>query len=204
MLIVGLTGSIGMGKSTAAKRFRALGIAVIDADAIVHDLYRGAAVPLVERAFPGSTANGLVDRARLSLALAADPGGFKRLEQIVHPLVRAAEAALLAEEFAQGSKIVVLEIPLLFETGGDQRVDIVLVVSAMPDMQRQRVLARPGMTPARLDRLLSQQMPDAEKRQRADFVVDTNGSIAETDRQVDAIVASLANRRGSAYQRCWA
>ncbi len=204
MLIVGLTGSIGMGKSTAAKRFRALGIAVLDADAIVHDLYRGAAVPLVEQAFPGVTVNGLVDRARLSLALAADPSGFKRLEQIVHPLVRAAEAALLAAEFARGSQIVVLEIPLLFETGGEQCVDIVLVVSARPDMQRQRVLARPGMTPARLDQLLSHQMPDAEKRQRADFVVDTNGSIAETDRQVDAIVALLVNRRGSAYQRCWA
>lgn len=204
MLIVGLTGSIGMGKSTAAQRFRALGIAVLDADAVVHDLYCGAAVPLVEQAFPGTTADGRVDRVRLANALAADAGGFKRLEAIVHPLVRAAETAFLAEQFALGARFAVLEIPLLYETGGDSRVDVVVVVSARPDVQRQRVLARPGMTAERLDQFLARQLPDEDKRRRADFVVDTNGTIADTERQIDHISALLANRTGSAYQRHWA
>jgi dephospho-CoA kinase len=204
MLIVGLTGSIGMGKSTAAAHLRRRGIAVIDADAEVHALYRGAAVEPIERAFPGTTADGVVDRARLSAALLADPAGFKRLEAIVHPLVQTAERRLLAEEAHRGAAIAVLEIPLLFETGGDARVDVTIVVSAPADVQRARVLARPGMTAAKLDQILARQMPDAEKRRRADFVVDTGGTMAEAEAAIDAILALLRGRTGEAYARHWA
>jgi dephospho-CoA kinase len=204
MLIVGLTGSIGMGKSTVAARFGSHGIAVCDADAEVHRLYEGLAVPLIEAAFPGTTGNGRVDRQRLAQALMADPEGFRRLEAIVHPLVVAAERAFLHAEAAKGAAVAVLEIPLLLETGGEARVDLVVVCSAPPEKQRERVLKRPNMTPARLDQVLARQMPDAEKRARADFVVDTGGTFAETDAQVDNIVESLKGRKGAAFAKAWA
>jgi dephospho-CoA kinase len=203
MLIVGLTGSIGMGKSTVAARFRALGIAVADADAEVHKLYEGAAVAPIEAAFPGTTSGGKVDRQKLAAALLADPGGFKRLEAIVHPLVFAAERILLQAEAAKGAPMAVLEVPLLLETGGEKRVDVVVVVSAPADAQRARVMQRPGMTAEKLDQLLARQMPDAEKRHRADFIVDTGGTFAETDAQVDSIVESLKGRAGTAFETYW-
>lgn len=203
MLLIGLTGSIGMGKSTAANRFRANGIAVIDADAEVHKLYRGAAVAPIESAFPGTTGPDGVDRQKLAACLLKDPAGFKRLEAIVHPLVHAAEKALLEAEAKRGADMAVLEIPLLFETGGDKRVDVTVVVSAPAAMQRQRVLDRPGMTPEKLEQILSRQMSDAEKRGRADFVVDTSNSIPETQVQIDKVIAALRGRSGSAYERFW-
>jgi dephospho-CoA kinase len=204
MLIVGLTGSIGMGKSSVAARFRSHGIAVCDADAEVHRLYEGAAVAPIEAAFPGTTHAGKVDRQRLAQALIAKPEGFARLEAIVHPLVLAAERAFLHAEAARGAVLAVLEIPLLLETGGDARVDVVVVVSAPADKQRERVMRRPNMTPEKLAQVLARQMPDAEKRVRADFIVDTGGTFAETDAQVDNIVESLKGRTGTAFATAWA
>lgn len=203
MIVIGLTGSIGMGKSTIAERFRQLGVPVCDADALVHELYEGEAVEPIEAAFPGTTSGGKVDRAKLGQAVLGDPRGLKRLESIVHPLVQAAEREFLRKAFEQGARMAVLEIPLLFETGGNARVDVTVVVSAPAEVQRQRVLQRPGMTPAKLEAILARQMPDAEKRRRADFVVDTGGSIEESYAQVDAIVAALQNRGGRAYQQFW-
>ncbi len=203
MLLIGLTGSIGMGKSTVAARFRALGIAVVDADAEVHKLYEGAAVAPIESAFPGTTSGGKVDRQKLAQALLNQPDRFKRLEAIVHPLVFAAERTLLRAEAARGAAMAVLEIPLLFETGGDKRVDVTVVVSVPAETQRARVLQRPGMTAEKLDQLLARQMPDAEKRGRADFIVDTGGTFADTDAQVDNIVESLKDRIGTAFDRYW-
>jgi dephospho-CoA kinase len=204
MLIVGLTGSIGMGKSTVAARFRTHGIAVCDADAEVHKLYEGAAVPAIEAAFPGTTQAGKVDRQRLAQALMARPEGFARLEAIVHPLVIAAERAFLHAEAARGAALAVLEIPLLLETGGEARVDVVVVVSAPADKQRERVMQRPNMTPEKLEQVLARQMPDAEKRALADFIVDTGGTLTETDAQVDNIVESLEGRVGAAFATAWA
>ena len=203
MLIVGLTGSIGMGKSTAAARFRALGIGVFDADAKVHDLYDRALSGDIEAAFPGTTKHGRVDRAKLSAALLASPHKLSTLEAIVHPRVREAEGEFLQHEFARGAKMAVLEIPLLFETNAEKLVDVVLVVSAPEAIQKARVLARPGMSDAKLAKLLQRQMPDEEKRKRADFVVDTSGSVDACEAQVDAIVTALAGRRGDAFQRHW-
>jgi dephospho-CoA kinase len=203
MLIVGLTGSIGMGKSTVAARFRRHGIAVCDADAEVHKLYQGAAVPPIEAAFPGTTQGGKVDRQKLAAALLADPAGFGRLEAIVHPLVLAAERAFLHAEAAKGAAVAVLEIPLLLEIGGERRVDVVVVCSAPADKQRERVMARPGMTLERVEQMLARQMPDAEKRARADFVVDTGGTFAETEAQVDNIVESLEGRAGTTFAEFW-
>jgi dephospho-CoA kinase len=203
MLIVGLTGSIGMGKSTAAARFRQHGIAVCNADAEVHKLYEGTAVPAIEAAFPGTTGAGKVDRQRLAQALIANPQAFARLEAIVHPLVFAAERAFLHAEAAKGAVTAVLEIPLLLETGGEARVDVVVVVSAPADKQRERVMQRPNMTPQKLEQVLARQMPDAEKRARADFIVDTGGTLAETDAQVDNIVESLKGRMGTAFATAW-
>jgi dephospho-CoA kinase len=204
MLVIGLTGSIGMGKSTVAARLRALGIAVCDADAEVHKLYEGAAVAPIEAAFPGTTADGKVDRQKLAQALLDRPDRFRRLEAIVHPLVLEAERAFLRAEAARGARMAVLEVPLLLETGGERRVDCVIVASAPPEAQRARVLARPGMAPEKLDQLLARQMPDAEKRGRAHFVVDTGGTFAEADAQVDKIVESLQGRTGSAFEKFWA
>ncbi len=204
MLVIGLTGSIGMGKSTAAARFAENGIAVFDADAAVHQLYAGAAVHLIENAFPGTTQNGVVDRPRLLAALIAAPEGFTRLEAIVHPMVRDLERDFLHAEKQKGAAMAVLEIPLLFETGGDKLCDVTVVVSAPAQMQRERVLERGGMTPEKLDEILARQMPDDDKRARADFVVDTGGTIAESQAQIDKIIARLKERSGTAYHRYWA
>lgn len=203
MLIVGLTGSIGMGKSTAAARFRALGIGVFDADAKVHDLYDRALSGDIEVAFPGTTKHGRVDRAKLSAALLASPHKLSTLEAIVHPRVREAEGEFLQQEFARGAKMAVIEIPLLFETNAEKLVDVVVVVSAPEAIQKARVLARPGMSDAKLAKLLQRQMPDEEKRKRADFVVDTSGPVEACEAQVDAIVTALAGRRGDAFQHHW-
>jgi len=203
MIVIGLTGSIGMGKSTIAQRFRELGVPVCDADAVVHQLYEGAAVGPIEAAFPGTTAGGKVDRAKLGKAVIGDPHGLKRLESIVHPLVQEAERQFLRECFDKFAPMAVLEIPLLFETGGDTRVDVTVVVSAPAHVQRERVLQRQSMSAAKLDALLARQMPDSEKRRRADFVVDTGGSIQESYGQVDAIVEALRNRGGRAFQQFW-
>jgi dephospho-CoA kinase len=203
MLVIALTGSIGMGKTTVAARLRQLGIAVCDADAEVHALYEGAAVAPIEAAFPGTTAGGRVDRDRLSKVLLANPAGFKKLEAIVHPLVQAAERAFLKAEAAKGAKMTVLEIPLLYETDGQKRVDVVIVASAPPEAQRERVMLRPGMTLEKLEQMLARQVPDADKRARADFVVDTGGTYAETDAQVDKIIESLHDRQGAAFAKHW-
>jgi dephospho-CoA kinase len=204
MLVIGLTGSIGMGKSTVAARLRELGIGVCDADAEVHKLYEGAAVAPIEAEFPGTTGNGKVDRQKLAAALLAEPARFKRLEAIVHPLVFAAERAFLIAEAAKGRPMAVIEVPLLLEGGGDARVDVVIVVSAPAAAQRARVLQRPGMTEARFEQILAKQMPDEEKRARADFVVDTGGSHEETYAQVDKVIESLRGRQATAFARCWA
>jgi dephospho-CoA kinase len=203
MLIIGLTGSIGMGKSAAADHFRHRGIPVCDADAEVHKLYAGAAVPLIEAAFPGTTNPAGVDRARLAAALLQDPAAFKRLEAIVHPLVREAERAFLAAEKARGAPMVVLEIPLLLETGGERNVDAVVVVSAPPEVQRERVLRRSGMTAEKLAQIVSRQMPDDEKRKRAHFIVDTGGTLDETYAQIDVVIEALKAHTASAYERAW-
>jgi dephospho-CoA kinase len=204
MLIIGLTGSIGMGKSTVAKRFVALGVPVCDADAVVHSLYTTTAVAPIEAAFPGTTADGRVDRQMLSQRLLADPAGFKRLEALVHPLVFAAERDFLLAARAAGSGVAVLEIPLLFETDGDRRVDVTVVVSAPAAMQKTRVLARPGMTEAKFAQISARQMPDADKRRRATYVVDTGVSLPETEAQVDKIVGELKHKVGTALLQHWA
>ena len=203
MLIVGLTGSIGMGKSTAAARFRHHGTAVFDADAKVHELYDGPIAPAIEAAFPGTTANGKVDRVKLSAALLAEPQKFNRLEAIVHPRVRDAERQFIHSEADKGAGAAVLEVPLLFEAGGFEYVDVIVVVSAPAAVQRQRVLARPGMTAEKLDRLLRCQLSDQEKRAKADFVVDTGGTVNACNAQVDAILNQLRTRQGHAFLRFW-
>jgi dephospho-CoA kinase len=174
MIILGLTGSIGMGKSTTAKLFAEAGIPVYDADATVHMLYEGEAVPVIEAAFPGTTADGKIDRARLSARVVHDPAAIKQLEQIVHPMLGASRQKFLQEAEQSGAPVAVVDVPLLFETGGEKRVDAVVVVTTTPEIQRQRVLARDNMTGEMLDAILARQLPDAEKRKRADFVVDTS------------------------------
>lgn len=201
MLIIGLTGSIGMGKSTAARRFADNGIAVFDADLEVHRLYGGEAAPLIEKAFPGTVIDGAVDRSRLAAVLMEDKGAIGKLEAIVHPVVRKAESVFLRAESERGAEMVVLEIPLLFETGAHEWVDVTIVVSAPPETQRKRVLLRPGMSEKKLAYLLANQLPDAEKRARADFVVDTSGSIEETGVVIDNIIESLRVREGKAFSR---
>jgi dephospho-CoA kinase len=201
MLVIGLTGSIGMGKTTVAAHVASRGVPVLDSDGIVHALYAGEAVPHIEAAFPGTTADGAVDRAKLSAALLASDDGFKRLESLVHPLVRQAQWRFLREQEAAGKPLAVLDIPLLFETGGDALMDASIVVSAPVDIQAARVLQRPGMTVEKLEAIRARQLPDAEKRQRADFVVDTGVAWEETRLQVDKILESLAARPGTAIER---
>jgi dephospho-CoA kinase len=191
MFILGLTGSLGMGKSTTARFFIEEGVPVHDADAAVHRLYEGEAVAPIEAAFPGTTADGKVDRNKLAARVLGDPAALKRLEAIVHPLVHEAERRLLAEAKERGERVAVLDIPLLFETGGDARVDAVVVVSAPPDVQHARVLQRPGMTVEKLEAILAKQMPDAEKRRRADFIVDTSQGLEPARAQVRAILAAI-------------
>jgi dephospho-CoA kinase len=196
MFVLGLTGSLAMGKSTAARFFTNEGVPVHDADATVHRLYEGEAVPAIEMAFPGITTGGKVDRDKLSARVVGDPAALKRLEAIVHPMVRAAEVKFLARAEAAGAKIAVLDIPLLFETGGDKRVDAVVVVSAPAEVQRARILKRDGMSIDKLEALLARQMPDAEKRRRADFVVDTSGEYEATHAQLRAILDAVATMPG--------
>jgi dephospho-CoA kinase len=198
MFILGLTGSLGMGKSATARFFAEQGVPVHDADAVVHRLYEGQAAAAIEAAFPGTTAGGKVDRDKLAARVLDDGAALKRLEAIVHPLVQEAERRLLAEAEARGEKVVVLDIPLLFETGGEKRVDAVVVVSAPPEVQRSRVLERPGMTVGKLEAILAKQMPDEEKRRRADFVVDTSRGFEAARADVRAIldaVATMPRRR---------
>jgi len=174
MVILGLTGSIGMGKSTTAKLFAEAGVPVYDADATVHMLYEGQAAPAIEAAFPGATVDGKVDRNRLSARVVHDPAAIKRLEAIVHPMLGASRQKFLHDAEQSGAPVVVVDVPLLFETGGENRVDAVVVVTTTPEIQRQRILERPNMTEEKLDAILARQMPDAEKRKRANFVVDTS------------------------------
>jgi dephospho-CoA kinase len=196
MIILGLTGSLGMGKSTTAQLFSEEGVPVFDADAAVHRLYEGEAAPLIEQAFAGTTTDGRVDRARLAQAVMGRPEALRQLEAIIHPLVRTAQQRFLAESRRAGAPVVVLDIPLLFETGGEKRVDKVVVVSAPYEVQRERVLARPEMTPAKFEAMLARQMPDSEKRRRADFVVDTSRGIEPAREQVRAILRDLAASAG--------
>jgi dephospho-CoA kinase len=192
MFILGLTGSVGMGKSATAAIFAEEGVPVHDADAAVHRLYSGAAATAIEAAFPGTTANGTVDRAKLGPRVFGDPAAMLRLEKIVHPLVRREEEHFLAEAAKNGASIAVLDIPLLFETGGEKRCDAVVVVSAPPEVQRERVLARPGMTAEKFAAILAKQMPDEEKRAKADFVVDTSHGFDAARAQVRDILATVA------------
>ncbi|BDV32676.1 dephospho-CoA kinase [Methylocystis iwaonis] len=195
MLRVGLTGSIGMGKSTTAQMFREAGVPVLDSDQIVHDLYRGPAVAPIEAAFPGVSVDGVVDRGRLAAQVLADPEALKRLEAIVHPLVWAARDDFLKDQEKKGASIVVYDVPLLFETGAEKSVDAIVVVSAPEDVQKARVLARPGMTEEKFAAILAKQVPDAEKRARADFVVHTGQGIEAARREVQAILDELERRR---------
>ncbi|GJD52613.1 Dephospho-CoA kinase [Methylobacterium crusticola] len=199
-VILGLTGSIGMGKSATAAMFRARAVPVHDADACVHELYGpgGAAAPRIAAAFPGTLApDGSVDRGRLRAAVLDHPERLRRLEALVHPLVREAETAFLAAQ--AGALLVVLDVPLLLETGGAARCDAVVVVTAPPEVQRARVLARPGMTEETFAAILAKQMPDAEKRRRADVLIETGRGFAHAQAQVDALVAAVA--RGDLRRR---
>ncbi|MBW8302121.1 MAG: dephospho-CoA kinase [Hydrogenophaga sp.] len=198
MIVLGLTGSIGMGKSTTAGLFAEQGIPVNDADRIVHELYCGEAVAPIRAAFPDAVRDGVVDRATLAENLAKNPAKFKELEAIVHPLVRERERRFLEAQRAVGADLVVLDIPLLFETGGQDRVDRIVVVSCDADIQRRRVLERPGMTPEKFEMILSRQLPDAEKRARADYVIDTGRGIEAARDRVIEIIAELRAETGSA------
>lgn len=203
MIVAGLTGSIGMGKSTVAAYFRGKGIPVHDADRIVHDLYAGQAVPIIEAIFPGTARNGAVDREALAERVFGSPEALKKLEAIVHPLVRRAEWRLLLKDQDKGAELAMLEIPLLFETGAEKLFDAVIVVSAPADVQRERLLQRPGMTPEKLDAILARQWPDVRKRQLADFIVDTGLPLEDTYRQIDAVIEEIQKRPPLAFQR-WA
>ncbi len=199
--LVGLTGSIGMGKTETAKMFAALGIPVFDADAAVHALYEpgGAAVAVVGEAFPGTVKDGRVDRQAMVARVMNDPAAFARLEAIVHPLVAMEEKNFIDEAWAKDAPLVILDIPMLYETGGEARMDAVVVVSAPAEVQRARVLARPGMTAQRLDHILSRQMSDAEKRRRAHFVVDTGRGFDHAFEQAKRIVQELLLKRDAKH-----
>jgi len=192
MRILGLTGSIGMGKSTTAKLFREAGVPVYDADATVHRIYQGEAVPAIEAAFPGTTVDGKVDRARLSAKVVHDPAAIRQLEQIVHPMLRAYHQEFLDEAERSGVPVAVVDVPLLYETGGETRVDAVVVVTTSPENQRERILARGTMTDETLDAILARQVPDAEKRDRADFVVDTSHGLDPVRARIGDILREVA------------
>jgi dephospho-CoA kinase len=192
MFILGLTGSLGMGKTTTAAFFAEAGIPVHDADAAVHRLYEGKAAAAIEAAFPGTTSAGKVDRGKLAARVLDDPAALRRLEALIHPLVRESEMRFLAEAEREGAKVAVLDIPLLFETGADRRVDAVVVVSAPAEVQTARLRERPGMTPAKIEAILARQMPDVEKRKRADFVVDTSRGFDSARAQVAEILRTVA------------
>ena len=199
MIVLGLTGSIGMGKSATARMFAEAGVPVHDSDETVHRLYSGKAVPLVEAAFPGTTQAGVVDRVKLGRQVLADPAALKKLEAIIHPLVRADADAFLARHRAAGSPLAVLDIPLLFETGGRDRVDKVVVVTASPEIQRERVLARPGMSEEKFASILAKQVPDAEKRRQADFIIDTGHGFDAARNSVGAIIAELGDKQDAPH-----
>jgi dephospho-CoA kinase len=203
MIVAGLTGSIGMGKSTVAAYLREKGIAVLDADKIVHDLYAGEAAPLIEAVFPGTVKDGAVDRTALSGQVLASKDALKKLEAIIHPLVRAAEWRFLLGQQDRGSDLAVLEIPLLFETAAHTLFDAIIVVSAPAGTQRERLMARSGMTVEKLEAIVARQWPDEIKREKADFVVDTGVPLEDTHRQIDAVLGEILKRPPLAYQR-WA
>jgi len=192
MIVLGLTGSIGMGKSTTAQLFAEAGVPVYDADATVHRLYEGEAVPVIEAAFPGTTANGKVDRNKLSAQVVHDPAAMKQLERIVHPMLGASRQKFLLDAEQSGAPVVVVDVPLLFETGGEKRVDAVVVVTTTPEIQRKRILARDNMTGEKLDAILARQLPDAEKRARADFVVDTSDGLEPVRARIRDILQQAA------------
>jgi dephospho-CoA kinase len=192
MILLGLTGSIGMGKSTTAKLFAEAGVPVYDADATVHRLYEGEAAPAIEAAFPGTTANGKVNRNRLSAQVVHDPAAIKRLESIVHPMLGASRQKFLHEAEQSGAPVAVVDVPLLYETGGETRVDAVVVVTTTPEIQRERILARENMTGEKLDAILARQLPDAEKRKRADFVVDTSHGLDPVRARIRDILKEAA------------
>jgi dephospho-CoA kinase len=193
MILLGLTGSIGMGKSTTAKLFAEAGVPVYDADAAVHRLYEGEAVPAIEAAFPGTTAACKVDRALLSARVLQDPAAMKQLEQIVHPMLGASRQRFLHDAEQSGAPVAVVDVPLLFETGGENRVDAVVVVTTTSEIQRRRVLARDNMTSETFDTILARQLPDAEKRRRADFVVDTSHGLDPVRARIRDILAEAVN-----------
>lgn len=198
MIVLGLTGSIGMGKSTTAKMFREAGVPVHDSDETVHRLYAGKAAPLIEEVFPGTARNGAVDRVQLAAQVLGRPEAMKKLEAIIHPLVRADADAFVARHRDAGAPLVVLDIPLLFETGGRGRVDKVVVVTAPAEVQRERVLARPGMTEEKLDAILAKQIPDAEKRRQADFIIDSSQGLEAARAEVARIIADLTRDKPAA------
>jgi dephospho-CoA kinase len=191
MMILGLTGSIGMGKSTTAKLFAEAGVPVYDADAAVHKLYEGEAAPLLEAAFPGTTADGKVDRQKLSARVVHDTAAMKQLEQIVHPMLGASRQKFFRDAEQAGAPVVVVDVPLLYETGGEKRVDAVVVVTTSPENQRERIMARGTMTSEALDSILARQLPDAEKRKRADFVVDTSDGLDPVRAQIRDILQQV-------------
>ena len=193
MILLGLTGAVGMGKSTTAAMFSARGVPVFDSDAAVHRLYRGEAVAPVEAAFTGVIRGDAIDREALSRRVIGDPTAMKRLETIVHPLVRAERERFVVAAREAGARLVVLDVPLLYETGSDGEVDAVVLVSAPLAVQKARVLARPGMTAARFAAILARQMPDAAKRRRARFVIETGNGLEAAERQVEAVIAVLGN-----------
>jgi dephospho-CoA kinase len=195
MIVLGLTGSIGMGKSTTAKLFAEAGVPVYDADAAVHRLYEGEAVPAIEAAFPGTTENGKVDRDRLSARVVHDPAAIKRLEEIVHPMLGASRQKFLRDAEQSGAPVAVVDVPLLFETGGERNVDAVVVVTTSAELQRERILSRPNMTAQKFEGILARQMPDAEKRKRAHFVVDTSHGLDPVRAQIRDILASAAKMK---------
>jgi len=203
MIVAGLTGSIGMGKSTVARYLRSKGIRVIDADQIVHELYSGEAVPLIEAVFPGTARGGVIDRQALAKMALASENALKKLEAIVHPLVRRTEWRLLLAEQDRGADLVIVEVPLLFETAAEALFDAVIVVSAPAEAQHERVAARSGMTAEKLQAITARQWTDALKRERADFVVDTGVPLEDTYRQIDAVVDEIKKRQPLAFQR-WA
>jgi dephospho-CoA kinase len=191
MITIGLTGSIGMGKSTTSALFADAGVATCDSDAVVHQLYENEAVPLIEQGFAGTTDNGQVNRQKLGEILRQNPANFSKLEKIVHPLVQQKQNEFLVAQRQRGAEFALLDIPLLYETGAESRVDTVVVVSCSAEIQRKRVLSRPGMTAEKLDMILARQMPDPEKRQRADFVIDTGQGLEQARAQVQAVLAAL-------------
>jgi dephospho-CoA kinase len=192
MIVLGLTGSIGMGKSTTATLFAEAGVPVYDADAAVHRLYEGEAVAAIEAAFPGTTANGKVDRNSLSSRVVHDAAAMRRLEEIVHPMLGASRRKFLRDAEQSGAPVAVVDVPLLFETGGEKRVDAVVVVTTTAELQRERILARPNMTEEKLQAILARQMPDAEKRKRAHFVVDTSHGLDPVRARIRDILAEAA------------